>query len=107
MWNWRLLPVEGEGRYADWMETALYNGILSGISLDGRTYFYQNPLADRGGHRRQPWFGTACCPPNIARTLLSLPGYLYSTSAEGVWVHHFGAGEVDVAVPGARGTGDA
>ena len=67
MWNWRLLAVEGEGRYADWMEAALYNGILSGISLDGRTYFYQNPLADRGGHRRQPWFGTACCPPNIAR----------------------------------------
>ena len=103
MWNWRLLAVEGEGRYADWMEAALYNGILSGISLDGRTYFYQNPLADRGGHRRQPWFGTACCPPNIARTLLSLPGYLYSTSAEGVWVHHFGAGEVEVAVPGSRG----
>lgn len=101
MWSWRLLTLEGEARYADWMETALYNGILSGISLDGESYFYQNPLADRGRHRRQPWFGTACCPPNIARLLLSLPGYLYSTSDDGVWVHHYAPGEVTVAVPGA------
>ena len=101
MWSWRLLALDGEARYADWMETALYNGILSGISLDGEAYFYQNPLADRGRHRRQPWFGTACCPPNIARLLLSLPGYLYSTSPEGVWVHHYAPGEVTVAVPGA------
>ncbi len=60
MWAWRMLLVTGEARYADAMETALYNGVLSGISLDGATYFYENPLSDRGGHRRQPWFGTAC-----------------------------------------------
>ncbi len=82
------------GHFADWMETALYNGILSGLSLDGTEYFYQNPLADGGHHRRQPWFGTACCPPNIARLLLSLPGYCYSTSPEGLWVHLYAAGEV-------------
>ncbi|HXI17400.1 MAG TPA: beta-L-arabinofuranosidase domain-containing protein [Chloroflexota bacterium] len=94
MWNWRMLLVTGEPRYADWMETALYNGILSGLSLNGREYFYQNPLADDGAHRRQPWFGTACCPPNVARLLLSLPGYLYSTSQDALWVHHYAAGEL-------------
>lgn len=87
MWNWRMLLRSGEARCADWMETALYNGILSGLSLDGTAYFYQNPLADRGSHRRQEWFTTACCPPNIARTLLSLPGYAISASAEGLWLH--------------------
>jgi uncharacterized protein len=99
LWNWRMLALTGEARYADWMETALYNGILSGISLDGTTYFYQNPLADRGEHRRLPWFGTACCPPNIARVLLSLAGFLYATSPEGIWVHHYVAGDVRVTLP--------
>ncbi len=87
MWNWRCLLVKGEARFTDALETALYNGVLSGVSLDGQTYFYQNPLADDGNHRRQPWFGTACCPPNIARLFASLPGYFYSTSNEGLWVH--------------------
>jgi DUF1680 family protein len=100
MWNWRMLSLTGEARFTDWMETALYNGILAGLSLDGTSYFYQNPLADRGGHRRRPWFGTACCPPNIARLLMSLPGYLYSTSPEGLWVHLYAASAVRVEVPG-------
>jgi len=56
MWNWRMLLASGEAKYADVMELALYNGALSGISLDGERYFYVNPLADRGGHRRQAWF---------------------------------------------------
>ena len=94
MWNWRMLLLTGEARFADWMETALYNGILAGISLDGTAYFYQNPLADRGGHRRQPWFGTACCPPNLARLLLSLPGYLGTTSDAGLWLHQYATGTV-------------
>lgn len=87
MWNWRMLLVSGEGRFADVMELALYNGFLSGLSLDGEEYFYVNPLADRGGHRRERWFRCACCPPNIARLLASLPGYFYSISSEGIWVH--------------------
>jgi len=92
MWAWRMLLVTGEARFADALETTLYNGVLSGLSLDGETYFYQNPLADRGGHRRQPWFGTACCPPNIARLLAALPGYVYTTSDEGLWVHLYATG---------------
>ncbi len=87
MWNWRMLLISGEARFADVMELALYNGVLSGISVDEKEYFYVNPLADRGHHRRQRWFNCACCPPNIARLLASLPGYFYSLSAEGAWMH--------------------
>lgn len=87
MWSWRMLLASGEAKYADAMELALYNGVLPGISLDGKRYFYVNPLADRVGHRRQAWFPCACCPPNIARLLASLPGYIYSVSDDGLWVH--------------------
>jgi len=100
MWAWRMLLVTGEARFADALETALYNGVLSGLSLDGETYFYQNPLADRGGHRRQPWFGTACCPPNIARLLAALPGYIYTTSDEGLWVHLYATGTATATLAG-------
>jgi len=98
MWAWRLLLVTGEACYGDALETALYNGVLSGISLDGETYFYEKPLADRGNHRRQPWFGTACCPPNVARLLASLPGYVYTTSDKGLWVHLYATGTATAAL---------
>ncbi len=100
MWAWRLLLATGEARYADALETALYNSVLSGVSLDGATYFYQNPLADRGGHRRQPWFGTACCPPNVARLFASLPGYAYAASDEGFWIHLYATGSATADLPG-------
>jgi len=90
MWNWRMLQISCEARFADVMELALYNGVLSGISLDGKNYFYVNPLADRGHHSRQRWFECACCPPNVARLLASLPGYFYSLSSAGVWIHLYG-----------------
>ena len=64
--------------------------------MDGQHYFYQNPLADDGSHRRQPWFGCACCPPNVARLLASLPGYFYSTSEGAVWVHLYAEGAATV-----------
>jgi uncharacterized protein len=92
MWNWRMLGLRGEARYADLIEHTLYNAVLPGLSLDGQNYFYQNPLADDGTHRRQPWFGCACCPPNVARILASLPGYFYSTSEDAVWVHLYAEG---------------
>lgn len=102
MWNWRLLLMEGEARYADVMELALYNGVLSGLSLEGDTYFYENPLTDDGTHRRQPWFGTACCPPNIARLLASLPGYVYTMASEAIWIHLYVEGTADVQLPDGR-----
>ena len=99
MWNWRMLLIEGDARYSDLIERTLYNAVLPGVSLDGETYFYQNPLADEGGHRRQPWFHTACCPPNIARLLASLPGYFYSLTDDEIWVHLYAEGKSRLALP--------
>jgi DUF1680 family protein len=102
MWNWRMLGLKGEARYADLIEHTLYNAVLPGLSLDGQHYFYQNPLSDDGSHRRQHWFGCACCPPNVARLLASLPGYLYSTSEDAVWVHLYAEGAATVELDGKR-----
>ncbi len=90
MWNWRMLAATGEAGYADIIERALYNGINSGMSLDGTTYCYRNPLAfdpSSGDKIRNPWYDVTCCPPNLERTFASLPGYFYSTSKNGVYVH--------------------
>ncbi|MDR3707253.1 MAG: glycoside hydrolase family 127 protein [Capsulimonadaceae bacterium] len=105
MWNWRMLQITGEARFAEIIELALYNGILSGLSLDGQQYYYQNPLADNGAHRRQAWFGCACCPPNISRMLASLTGYFASVSDGGVWLHLWAAGHIDAAIPGGERIG--
>ena len=98
MWNWRMLTASADARFTDVIERSLYNGINSGMSLDGRTYCYRNPLAfdptGKAGDRhepndkiRNPWYDTTCCPPNLERTFASLPGYFYGTSNEGVYVH--------------------
>ncbi len=90
MWNWRMLAASGEARFTDVIERALYNGINSGMSLDGTTYCYRNPLAfdpSSGDKIRNPWYDTTCCPPNLERTFASLPGYFYSTSKDGLYVH--------------------
>jgi DUF1680 family protein len=100
LWNHRLLQFSGESKYADVIERGLYNGFLSGVSLDGARFFYENPLASAGGHHRQSWFECPCCPPNVARTLASLGGYLYSTGANDVWVHLYAQGTVKLKVNG-------
>jgi DUF1680 family protein len=87
MWNWRMLAASGEARFTDVIERALYNGINSGMSLDGKLYCYRNPLESAGEKIRNPWYDTTCCPPNLQRTFAALPGYLYSTSPEGVYMH--------------------
>ena len=90
MWNWRMLAASGEAKFADVVERALYNGINSGMSLDGTTYCYRNPLAfdpSSGDKIRNPWYDVTCCPPNIERTFSSLPGLFYSTSKDGLYVH--------------------
>ena len=99
MWNWRMLLATGEARFTDMIELALYNAINVGVSVDGRLYCYRNPLEmsevrepnwqSRDGSIRNPWYDVLCCPPNIQRTLASLPGYLYSTSSDGLYVHFF------------------
>ena len=91
-WNWRLLQGTGDGKYTDVLERALYNGANSGLSLDGKLYCYRNPLEVSGAPDdkvRNAWYSTPCCPPNLERVLASLPGYFYSTSTDGVWVHLF------------------
>ncbi|BDI31626.1 hypothetical protein CCAX7_36770 [Capsulimonas corticalis] len=101
MWNWRMLQIAGDAKYADQMELQLYNAMLAGLSLDGASYFYQNPLSNDGSHRRQPWFGCACCPPNIARLLASLSGYFYSVDdSNGVWAHLYAAGSAELPLQG-------
>src|SRR5829696_2428175 len=102
MWNWRMLSIDGDARYADLLEHTLYNAALPGLSLDGHSHFYQNPLSDSGAHRRSPWFDVACCPPNVARLLASLPGYFYGVSDEGVWVHLYAEGTAEVSLDDAR-----
>ena len=87
LWNHRMLQWECDGKYADVMERALYNGVISGVSLDGEKYFYENPLASAGTHHRQTWFGCACCPPNLARMLAALGEYVYSQAPDGLAVH--------------------
>ncbi|HTP69593.1 MAG TPA: beta-L-arabinofuranosidase domain-containing protein [Dongiaceae bacterium] len=92
MWNWRMLAATADARYGDVIERALYNGINSGMSLDGTLYCYRNPLAfdpDSGETIRNPWYDTTCCPPNLERTFASLPGYFYSTAPDGIYVHLF------------------
>lgn len=86
-WNHRMLQVECDSCYADVMERALYNGVISGVSLDGKRFFYVNPLASSGNYHRQEWFGCACCPPNIARLLASLGQYIYSQNKAEAVVH--------------------
>ena len=106
MWNWRMLAASGEARFTDVMERALYNGINSGMSLDGTEYCYRNPLAfdpATGDTIRHPWYDTDCCPPNLERTLASLPGYFYSTSKDGVYVHFYDNADLDWRL--ASGTG--
>jgi DUF1680 family protein len=99
MWNHRMLAISGEARYADLLEWTLFNAVMPGLSLDGHHYYYQNPLEDDGTHRREAWFGCACCPPNVARLLAQLPGYMCSVSDEGVWMHLYAQGTARLTLP--------
>jgi len=88
-WNQRMNSLTGEGQYIDVLEKSLYNGALDGLSLSGDRYFYGNPLASVGNYGRREWFGTACCPANIARLVASLGNYIYAKSASDIWVNLF------------------
>ena len=98
MWAHRLNLLTGEAQYADAVETALYNAIPAGVQLDGTRFFYVNPLASRGGHHRTSWFGSACCPPNLARTFASVGSYAYATGTDSLYVNLFVQGKVRAAI---------
>ena len=99
MWNWRLLLVTGESRFADLIERTLYNGFLASISLDGRMFFYINPLQSRGGHERHTWNPVACCPPNVMRLLASLQQYVATSDGAGVQLHQYTAATIEAVAP--------
>jgi DUF1680 family protein len=86
-WAQRMLQIDCNRRYTDIMELALYNAVLSGHSLDGTHFFYDNPLASDGHHHRQEWFTCPCCPPNLARIFASLGAYIYAANGDEVAVH--------------------
>ena len=89
LWNYRMFLLHGDGKYIDVLERVLYNGFLSGVSLDGKKFFYVNPLTSHGNHHRQAWYGCACCPSNVVRVLPSIGGYVYAKDAQGIYVNLF------------------
>lgn len=110
-WCHRMFLASGDARYIDVLEQTLYNGLLSGVSLDGRSFFYPNPLAsdgmtpfNYGSSTRQPWFECSCCPTNLCRFLPSLPGYLYAAAPGELWVNLFAAGCAVVELAGVSCT---
>lgn len=98
--NHRLFLLHGDSKYYDVLERTLYNGLISGVSLDGGGFFYPNPLQSMGQHQRQPWFGCACCPSNICRFIPSLPGYVYAVNCNDVYVNLFMSNTADLDVNG-------
>lgn len=110
----RMLNLEPRSEYADVMERALYNGVISGMQLDGRSFFYVNPLevlpeaSLKDQHKRhvkverQKWFGCACCPPNIIRLVSSLEDYIASVRDDALYMHLYVGGDLDLSVSGKQ-----
>ena len=117
MWNWRMLLLTGDARHADVLERVFYNSMLSAIGLEGKDYFYTNPLRRCGedvpilhNDSRTRWPNTTpaspvfcfCCPPSLARTIAQLHTYAYGVSANTVWIHLYGSGQLDTRLPGGE-----
>ena len=106
LWNWRMLNITGEARFADILELVLYNSALSSIGLDGKSFFYTNTLRQvddlpfelRWSRQREHYISCFCCPPNIVRTLAEVGGYAYSLSDEGVWVNLYGSNTLETVL---------
>lgn len=101
-WNYRMFLATGDAKYADVYERALYNGVISGVSLSGDKFFYDNPLESMGQHERAPWFGCACCPGNVTRFMASIPQYMYATQADDVFVNLFANSSADIETEGNK-----
>ncbi len=108
LWNHRMFLLTGDSKYMDVFERVLYNGFLAGVSLEGDQFFYVNPLASDGKRKfnvgqaatRAPWFGTSCCPTNVVRFMPSLPGYVYATKADTLYVNLFLTNQAKLTVGG-------
>ena len=99
-WNQRMNSLTGDATYIDVLERSLYNGALDGLSLSGDRFFYGNPLASNGKHARREWFGTACCPANIARLIASLGDYIYAKDSKGLYINLFVGSETKMNLNG-------
>lgn len=110
LWNWRMLKLTGEAKYADVLETTLLNAVLAGVSLDGKRFFYTNtlrqldtmPISLRWSREREEWISCFCCPPNVARIVAQVSRYAYGRSDRGVWVHLYGGSTLDTTLPDGR-----
>jgi DUF1680 family protein len=108
LWNWRMFLATGEARFVDVAELALYNSVLSGMSLDGTNFFYVNPLRTtdplptelRWQHQRVPFVSSFCCPPNLVRTIAGSAQFAYAKSVDTIWVNLYGASELETELPG-------
>lgn len=95
-WNYRMFLATGAAKYVDIAERALYNNVLSGVSLTGDRFFYPNPLESHGEHEREKWFGCACCPGNITRFVASIPGYMYATEGRDIYINLYAQGKATI-----------
>lgn len=95
-WNWRMFLLHGDSKYYDVIERTLYNGVIAGIGLDGKHFFYPNPLESDGTYQRSEWFGCACCPSNLCRFTASVPGYIYAHHNENLYVNLYIQGTADI-----------
>ena len=108
----RMFLLHGDAKYIDCMERTLYNGVISGMSVDGGRFFYPNPLSSDGKYKfnadgtveRQPWFGCACCPSNLCRFIPSFPGYMYAVKDRRLFVNLFAANTATMQVAGKEVT---
>lgn len=99
-WNQRMFLATGDAKYIDVLERALYNGVISGVSLSGDKFFYDNPLESMGQHERAPWFGCACCPGNVTRFMASIPKYMYATQGNNLYVNLYAGSRSRIALAG-------
>lgn len=101
-WNHRMFLMTGDSKYIDVLERTMYNNIIDGVSLSGDRFFYPNPLASYGQHERSAWFGCACCPPNVARFLPSMPGYIYAQQGSDIYVNLYLSSESAFDINGTQ-----
>jgi uncharacterized protein len=100
-WAHRMVHLELDSRYTDTIERTLYNGVLAGLGTDGKSFFYHNPLGSDGTHHRVSWpWWCPCCPANLARLILSLSGYLYSTGPKAIAIHQYVSSEANFSIEG-------
>jgi DUF1680 family protein len=110
LWNWRMLQITGEPKFADTLELVLYNAVLAGVDLDGTRFFYTNTLRQldtmpvdlRWPRTREPWISSYCCPPNVARIIAEVGNYAYGRSDDSVWIHLYGSNKLATQLPGGE-----